>query len=229
MPQGFCGNPRTHARCSRASSADSGIFAALKRYPRKDRTASPLPTATPTWPPQTPAQPGPLQGKPRHRGEGRIFQGHAQGLRQGRLQERERHHRRASRQGELLGKAKSPPWQRLGCCCGAAPWEGGIPSNPSHPSLPHPPGNLNPGFSRAASTGATGYKKSSSLPSLAPWTTGTNKNNIIKVASTQPSLGAGFGWQRGSRRGGTPRADPGVTPSLPCRTNPGCPAPDLYF
>lgn len=112
--------------------------------------------------------------------------------------------------GRGAGEGEVSPWQKLGCCYGAGPWEGGIPSNPSHPSLPHPPGNLNLGFSRGASTGAPGHKTSSSLTSLVPQTAGTNNNNnnIIKVASTQPSLGAGFGWQRSTRRGGTPRAYP---------------------
>lgn len=111
--------------------------------------------------------------------------------------------------GRGAGEGEVSPWQKLGCCYGAGPWEGGIPSNPSHPSLPHPPGNLNLGFSRGASTGAPGHKTSSSLTSLVPQTAGTNNNNnIIKVASTQPSLGAGFGWQRSTRRGGSPRAYP---------------------
>lgn len=171
------------------------FFAALKCYPPpKDQAPLPLPTATP----RTPPQPDPLQGKPRHSRERRIFQGHAQGLRQGRFRERERHHHRGAGEGEVS------PRQKSGCCYGAGLWEGGIPSNPSHPSLPHPPGNLNPGFSRASSPGATSYKKSSSLPSPAPQTTATNNHNIIKVASSQPSLGAGVA-DKGAPGEGAPR------------------------
>lgn len=134
MPQGSCGNPCIHARCSWASSTDTGIFAALKHYPPKDWTPSPLPTVTPAWPPQTPTQPGPLQGKPGHGGKGQIFQGHAQGLRQGRLGEREKHHHPSWKQGEEPGKVKSPHGRSWGAAMGQGPGKEGSPPIPPTPA-----------------------------------------------------------------------------------------------
>lgn len=164
----------------------------------------------------------PLQGKVRHGGEERIFQGHAQGLSQGRIGEREMNH------SEPRGAERSregSPGQGLGCYDGAEPWEGGIPSNPSHPNLPHPPGNLNPGFSRAASTGVTGYKKQ--LRSPVPQTTATE---IIMTIMSLKSRQLSQVWEAGCTGRGAPGE--GGPPSLRAeltqgaRTRPrfsGCP------
>lgn len=198
-----------HTRHSRTSSADITIFTALKRCPPKDPTPSPLRTVTPTFSPPDPRSAWPFAGKTEARIGGTDFPRSRTRFETGPDRGAGETSPPSLGAGRGAGEGKVSPRQRLGCCYGAGPWEGGIPSNPSHPSLPHPPGNLNPSFSRAASTGETGYKKSSSLPNPALQTTGTNKNNnIIKVASTQPSLGAGFGWQRGPRSGGAPGGDP---------------------
>lgn len=76
--------------------------------------------------------------QPRHRGEGPIFQGHAEGLRQGRIQGGTDIPAVASVRAEELNG------QSWGAAMGQSGGEGGLPSNPSHLILLRPPGNLNP-------------------------------------------------------------------------------------
>lgn len=182
-------SPHTHARCSGASPTGAGISAALKRCPPTGWTPSPLPPQrAPLGHPLGPALAGnseaPRGGTDFPRSRTRFETGPDSGAGDASPE--------ASRQREEPGEGEGSPRQGLGCYDGAEPWEGGIPSNPSHPSLPRPPGNLNPGFSRAASTGVSGYQKR--LRSPVPQTTATEiivTTMSLKSCQLKPSLGSG--------------------------------------
>lgn len=125
-------------------------------------------------------------------------------MRQGRIGEREMHHQEGSRRGEQPGRGGLPT-----AGAGVLRWGRALGRRDPLQSLPAQPPSSSREFKPRIFP--SGQHRSNRLPKASPERGAAERghrnncdNNVIKVASTQPSLGTGVRWQRGARRGVSP-------------------------